>query len=178
MSFPSLETERLLLRPIRPNDAEALHPVLSNEELMTWWSSAPHKTLEETQKYVAANCKEPHSPTWAITLHGDDTAQGWVVLLPRREGLREIGYILNPDHWGSRIAKEAASRVIEHGFEDLNLRKIFADVDPDNAASVGLLMKLGFQQEAHLREEWETHIGVRDSLIFGLLKSEWQKPSS
>jgi len=57
---------------------------------------------------------------------------------------------------------------------DLKLRKIFADVDPDNMASVGLLKKMGFEQEAHLREEWETHIGVRDSLIFCLLRSEWR----
>jgi len=117
MTFPFLQTDRLLLRPIRLGDAEALYPVLSNEELMTWWSSAPHKSLAETQEYISANCKEPHSPTWAITLNDDDKAQGWVVLLPRRDGLREIGYILNPDHWGTGLAKEAVNRVIEHGPE-------------------------------------------------------------
>jgi len=173
MSFPSLKTERLLLRPIRSDDADALYPVFADETVMRWWASAPHQSPEETTSYVSANCAEPYSPTWAITQHGDDLAMGWVVLLPRREGLREIGYILNPNHWGSGIAREAVSRVIEHGFEDLKLRKIFADVDPDNEGSVGLLKRLGFQQEAHLREEWETHIGVRDSLIYGLLRSEW-----
>ena len=174
VSFPTLTTERLVLRPLRPDDAAALHPVLANEDLMIWWSSGPHQSLDETEKYVAANCAEPYSPTWAITFPDDDTAAGWVVLLPRRDGLREIGYILHPDHWGEGIAREAVSRVIGHGFNDLTLRKIYADVDPDNAASVGLLKRLGFRQEGYLREEWETHIGVRDSLIFGLLRSEWQ----
>lgn len=175
MTFPSLHTKRLVLRPLRLEDAAALHPVFANEELMTWWSSGPHQSLTETEEYVAGNCKEPHSPTWAITIDGNDRALGWVVLLPRREGLCEIGYILNPDYWGKGLALEAVTRVIEHGFNDLKLRKIFADVDPDNNASAGLLKRLGFQQEAHLREEWETHIGVRDSLIFGLLRSEWNE---
>ncbi len=175
MTFPSLNTKRLKLRPVRPEDAAALHPVFANEELMTWWSSGPHQSLNETEEYVAGNCKEPHSPTWVITTDGNDQALGWVVLLPRREGLREIGYILHPDYWGKGIALEAVTCVIDHGFSDLKLRKIFADVDPDNSASVGLLKRLGFQQEAHLRAEWETHIGVRDSLIFGLLCSEWNE---
>ena len=49
-----------------------------------------------------------------------------------------------------------------------------ADTDPDNVGSIKLLEKLGFQKEGHLRSEWETHIGVRDSLIFGLLREEWE----
>lgn len=174
MTFPSLKTGRLVLRPLRPDDASALHPIFANPQLMTWWSSGPHRSLGETQEYVLGNCSEPHSPTWAITFTDDDIAVGWVVLLPRRDGLREIGYILHPDYWRKGIAGEAVGCVIEYGFNELKLRKIFADVDPDNSASVGLLKKLGFRQEAHLREEWETHIGVRDSLIFGLLRSEWQ----
>lgn len=52
-------------------------------------------------------------------------------------------------------------------------RRVFADTDPDNRFSVGLLTKMGFVLEGHLRAEWETHIGVRDSLIFGLLRDEW-----
>ena len=52
-------------------------------------------------------------------------------------------------------------------------RRVFADTDPDNRFSIGLLQKLGFQLEGHLRAEWETHIGVRDTLLFGLLRDEW-----
>ena len=54
----------------------------------------------------------------------------------------------------------------------------FADVDPDNSASRRLLERLGFLLEGILREEWETHIGVRDTALYGLLKEErpWQLP--
>ena len=175
MSFPTLTTERLVLRPLRVSDADALHSIFADEDAMTWWSSGPHESVEETLAYISQNCEPPYSPTWAITIAGNDTAIGWVVLLPRRDGVREIGYILSRDNWGSGIAKEAASRVIEHGFDELKLRRIFADADPDNLASCGLLERLGFEKEGYLRQEWETHIGVRDSVLFGLLSHEWKK---
>jgi RimJ/RimL family protein N-acetyltransferase len=51
---------------------------------------------------------------------------------------------------------------------------VFADTDPENAPSIALLERLGFRREGLLRGEWETHIGVRDSLILGLLRDEWR----
>jgi RimJ/RimL family protein N-acetyltransferase len=51
-------------------------------------------------------------------------------------------------------------------------RRIFADTDPDNQPSIALLTRLGFTLEGRLRAEWQTHIGVRDSLIYGLLAEE------
>ena len=77
---------------------------------------------------------------------------------------------------GGGLAREAVGAVIAHGFGAMGLRRIFGDADPENAASIGTLAALGFMLEGRLREEWETHIGVRDSLIFGLLRHEWTPP--
>jgi RimJ/RimL family protein N-acetyltransferase len=176
MTFPILSTERLRLRPLRVDDAEALHPAFADEDLMRWWSSGPHKTVTETRDYVAQNCEGTRWQTWAITTVQDDMALGWVVLIRSEElpNVRELGYILNRAAWGAGIARESVGRVIQHGFEELGLRRICADVDPDNLPSIKLLKNLGFQQEAHLRHGSETHIGIRDSLIFGLLHDDWQ----
>ena len=59
---------------------------------------------------------------------------------------------------------------------DNGARRVFADTDPENDASIALLQRLGFRREGVLRAEWETHIGVRDSVILGLLKDEWRTP--
>lgn len=170
--LPTLTTERLVLRPLVEDDTAAMHIAMSDVDLMHWWSSAPHQTLEETRKYVAANAAQAQWLTWAITEDGGE-ALGWVVLTEHREGIRELGYILRRDHWGRGYAREAVRAVISHGWSAMGLRRIFADVDPENTSSVKLLVDLGFRQEGHLRGEWETHIGIRDSLIFGLLKEEW-----
>jgi len=173
MPAPTLTTARLVLRQLREDDAAALFSVLSDPEVMTWWSSGPHLSLAETETYVRGNAAEGQGfLCWAITA-GDDVALGWVILIDGKPGVKEVGYILRRDHWRSGIAREAVGRVIEHGFGDPNLRRIFADTDPENIGSIALLKRLGFQYEGRLRGEWETHIGVRDSLIYGLLRDEW-----
>ena len=172
MAVPSIKTKRLVLRQIVPSDAPALHDVLSDVELMTWWSSAAHTTLVETEVYVGRNASDTDGlHCWAITEAGL-RALGWVVLIEKRTGVAEIGYILSRDYWGTGYAREAVSAVVDHGFDMLRYRRIFADVDPENASSIRLLESIGFDREGRLRAEWETHIGVRDSLIFGLLKTD------
>lgn len=176
MPAPTLTTARLVLRQLRADDAAALFPVLSDAELMTWWSSGAHQSLAETVDYVARNAAEGQGwLCWAITIDGDDAALGWVILMDGKPGVGEIGYILHRDKWGGGIAREAVGRVVDHAFGDLGLRRIFADTDPENSGSIALLEHLGFQHEGRLRGEWLTHIGVRDSLILGLLREEWSR---
>lgn len=58
-------------------------------------------------------------------------------------------------------------------FREEGVRRVFADTDPDNAGSNQLLKRLGFTLEGRLRGDWETHIGVRDTNLWGLLAAEW-----
>jgi [ribosomal protein S5]-alanine N-acetyltransferase len=173
MTAPTLSTNRLVLRQIREMDAVALYKVLSDERVMTWWSSGAHKTVEETAAYLSWNAAIDQGHfCWAITSENDE-ALGWVILIEKRAAVYELGYILRRDQWARGFAKEACNVVIEFAFSALKARRLFADTDPDNVGSIALLRSLGFEQEGHLRGEWETHIGVRDSLIFGLLREEW-----
>lgn len=176
---PVLVTERLRLRTLQLDDAEALYPTLADAALMTWWSSAPHSSVEETRAYFAARIeRDPAWRCWAITLAGDDTAIGWVAAGEKRQGgVTEIGYLLARRHWGSGVASEAVSAVIDCLFAE-GQRRVFADTDPENGPSLALLERLGFRREGLLRGEWETHIGVRDSVILGLLKDEWAQRGS
>lgn len=173
IALPVLETARLRLRGIKPSDAEAMFPVLSDTTLMTWWSSAAHRDIAETRAYLTYTPDPDGMRSWAITLGDTDVAIGWVTVIRRRPGVNEIGYILARDHWGSGIAREALERVLDFIFDEEGQRRVFADIDPDNRASRALVERLGFTQEGTLRAEWETHIGVRDTVIYGLLRDEW-----
>lgn len=166
-----LETARLRLRPGGVADAEALHPAYTDPQVMQYWSDAPHTSIEETRASLSKQA--PEWRRWAITLKGDDTAIGMLAAGEKRQGnVTEIGYMLMRDHWGSGIAAEAVSALIDRIFAE-GQRRVFADTDPDNAASRGLLERLGFRLEGYLRGEWETHLGVRDTTLYGLLKEEW-----
>ncbi|WNO54753.1 GNAT family N-acetyltransferase [Stakelama saccharophila] len=170
---PVIETARLRLRRLVADDAEALYPGLSDPETMTWWSRAPLESPESTRDYLATRQKDGWR-AWAITRNDDDHALGWVSVGEKRQGgVSEIGYFLIRAAWGSGRAREAVAGVLDQLFRVEEKRRVFADTDPDNAASRGLLERLGFTPEGNLRGEWETHIGVRDSVIYGLLREEW-----
>lgn len=170
---PALATARLLLRERIEADAEALFPALSDPATMRWWSRAPITSLDECIDYLAAPDRDPAWRAWFITRHGDDRAMGWVSAGEKRQGgVSEIGYLLAPDAQGQGYAREAVAAVIDRLFAE-GQRRVFADTDPDNAPSNALLLALGFRREGLLRGEWETHIGVRDSVIWGLLREEW-----
>lgn len=171
---PVLVTDRLRLRPRAPNDAEAMFPTLSDPELMTWWSRAPFTSVEELRADLERT--DAAWRRWAITLADDDRAIGFVAAGEKRQGgVSEIGYVLAREHWGGGIAREAVSAVIDQLFAE-GQRRVFADTDPENTASIALVERLGFKREGILRGEWETHIGVRDAVILGLLREEWTSP--
>ena len=171
---PDILTERLRLRERAPGDAASLFPTLSDAELMTWWSRAPFTSVEEVRESFMPEGGWSGWRAWAITRQGDDRAIGYVAAGEKRQGaVCEIGYVLERAAWGSGIAHEAVSALIGYLFAS-GQRRVFADTDPDNTASNGLLTRLGFTLEGRLRGEWETHIGVRDSLIWGLLAEEWK----
>jgi len=174
VTAPMLKTGRLVLRQLRTDDAEELFKTLSDDLVMQYWSSGPHQNIDETKSYIAWNADaDAEHKCWAITFDGKE-AMGWVILLPHRKDSFELGYILGRPYWRQGYLSEAAEAVIDYAFRGLKARRVMADTDPDNEASIGLLTKLGFRKEGHLRAEWETHIGIRDSLIFGLLGEEWK----
>lgn len=171
-----LETPRLILRPRRADDAEALFPSFADPELMRYWSGPPHSSVDETRADFERHADDWRA--WAVTVRGDDTAIGMVAAGEKRQGhVSELGYLFARTHWGGGFAREAVSAVIDRIFAE-GQRKVFADTDPDNAASRGLLERLGFKLEGYLRAEWETHLGVRDTTLYGLLRDEWVAQSA
>lgn len=170
----TLATARLTLRPRTSDDAVALFATMADADVMRWWSRAPFGSVEDLRDHFAD--ASPDRRDWAVARTGDDRAIGFVGTHRRRAGVSEIGYLFAREAWGSGIAREAVSAVIAHLFAG-GERRLFADTDPDNAGSIHLLERLGFVLEGRLRAEWETHIGVRDTLLYGLLQDEWN-PSS
>jgi RimJ/RimL family protein N-acetyltransferase len=174
--LPPIESARLRFRSYRPEDADALHASLADPAFMHWWSRPPLESIEATRAYLGKPM-DPAWRAWFYTLKDDDTALGWVAAGEKRQGgVTEIGYVLAREHHGHGYAREAVGAVIEHLFAVENKRRVFADTDPENLRSRKLLESLGFQLEGILRHEWETHIGVRDTALYGLIKEEWIWP--
>ena len=170
--IPNLRTDRLLLRPGRLADAEPLHALWRDTAAMRWWSHPPHDTLEQSRAKMASMLAAEGWRLWVGTLAGEPI--GTVNVHAHRPGVAEIGYGFVPARWGGGLAREAVAAVLDQLFRAEGHRRVFADTDPDNAGSNRLLEHLGFRVEGRLRDEWETHLGVRDALIWGMLAGEWR----
>jgi ribosomal-protein-alanine N-acetyltransferase len=85
----------------------------------------------------------------------------------------EIGYVLGRQHWGAGYMLEAMKGFVKFAFEEMDLRRLEAEIDPRNAASAKLLGRLGFVREGLLRQRWDLKGEVTDSGLYGLLRAEW-----
>jgi [ribosomal protein S5]-alanine N-acetyltransferase len=85
----------------------------------------------------------------------------------------ELGYVLGREHWRQGHAVEALRTVCSHAYTAMGLRRIEAEVNPDNTASNAVLRALGFVQEGRLRQRWTAKGRSYDTLIYGCLADEW-----
>ncbi|GIK49198.1 MAG: GNAT family N-acetyltransferase [Hyphomonadaceae bacterium] len=166
---PRLEAPGVVLRPLETADAEALFAAHGDAQTHTYWSSPAHKSVEETRQYITDTLAVAGAHAWAITESGGE-ALGRIALFVQREGVGEIGVIMRPEAAGRGLASKALALVVAHGFGPLGLHRIAADIDPDNANSISLFLRAGFQREGLLRGAWKTHLGIRDSIIMAKLR--------
>lgn len=159
----SLETERLILRPVLVSDQTALEAVFCDPEVMRYGPGAqsPDWVREWIQKCRADAEKNGGLRSWAVVIRTTDTVVGYCGLLhlPDLDGRPEveIGYRLAQAHRGHGYATEAAAAVLKHGLEALALKRLVARVDPHNSASIRVVEKLGMRYEREVMLEGYTY---------------------
>jgi len=164
-----LRTERLLLRPARADDLEAIHEILSDPRAMAYWSSLPHRTLDQSRDWLQSmiGVQLPEGEDLIIEHDGKVIGKAGLWRFP------EIGFILHPDYWGRGYAHEALSLVLDRGFSVHGLAKVEADVDPRNLASLKLLQRLGFRETGRKERTWLIGDQWCDSVYLELVAADW-----
>jgi RimJ/RimL family protein N-acetyltransferase len=179
--LPTLTGARVRLRWLTESDTDALYEVFSNEEVMRYGSRPPFESREDARELVARieRCFSDKSLfQWGIADVRDDQVLGTCTLfsVDARHLRAELGYALGRASWGKGIMREALDVLLRYAFETLGLRRLEADVDPRNAASIRSLERLGFVREGYLRERWFLGGETQDALFYGLLRREWKRP--
>ena len=175
---PELTTPRLLLRPLREDDAAALFAVFSDPAVMRYWSTAPWTDRAQADHRIASDA-DAHARGEHLALgierRDDGRLIGRCTLFDLWPSCRraQVGYGLHASAWGQGLAAEAVGALLCHGFEAMDLNRVEADIDPRNSASARLLQRLGFTREGLLRERWIVDGEVSDSEIHGLLRREF-----
>ncbi len=173
-----LQTERLLLRPLRESDMPAFAAYRADPEVSRYQSwigcseEEARSLLEEQRRTVA------FAPgTWlqlAMELQGGGALVGdCAVHVLEDARLAEIGFTLAPAHQGRGYATEAVRAVLDHLFAAREAHRVSAVVDARNAPSVALLERVGMRREAHfVRAAWFKGEWA-DEYVYAVLRDEW-----
>ncbi|WP_223702131.1 GNAT family N-acetyltransferase [Sutcliffiella deserti] len=173
----TLETTRLTLRPMQLEDAERIEELASDYELAKTTLTVPHPyPIGGAKDFIERMGGAKDIVTFAIIDKEKESLIGLISnkLTPAYER-GELGYWIGRPYWGQGYGTEAATAVIEHGFTDLKLNKIFAGAYADNPGSWRIMEKVGMSYEG----TWKQH-AVRfgkyvDLVYYGLLKEDYKK---
>ena len=161
----------MILRGFRREDIQDLFEYLSDEETVRFESHQP-MDLRETEQEL--NERITSDEMIAVVRKAYQKLIGNLCLGKRDYDSREIGYVFHKRYWRQGYAKESCSALIQKTFSE-GIHRIYAECDPCNEASWRLLESLGFDREAHFRENvcfWKDEEGNpiwKDTYVYSLL---------
>ncbi|MDN5727636.1 MAG: GNAT family N-acetyltransferase [Propionibacteriales bacterium] len=189
MTSPTIDwprrTDRLSLRPLRPDDLDQLFKISADPEVSRWLLDV----VTDPERYRVDQLNTLNDPTNFSSVieregaiigeafgHLQD-AMGQSVadpdLLTHREA--SIGYVLDPAHAGNGYATEVTAELLRMAFDELGVRRVTAGCFADNRASVRVLEKNGFRREQYgVADSWHAELGWIDGCTYAILEQQWR----
>jgi RimJ/RimL family protein N-acetyltransferase len=171
------------LRSLESGDVDAVHALISRMDVVRHMRFSLC-SREESQKFLCDSLLESPSDPWRSivrAISGSPRSDlvglcGVVILRGAEEG--EIWYLVEPESWGKGIATEAAKHLLDLGFGELSLHRIWATCLPENPASARVLEKVGMRKEGFLVKNLKIHGVWKSSFLYAILAEEWSRASS
>jgi [ribosomal protein S5]-alanine N-acetyltransferase len=175
-----LRTSRLILRPLEYGHLDCMLPLISAREVAATTLRIPHPyTRKDAEDYFRAmeiEIGKGKMLRLSIFIAPSDEYCGSVGLhIEREHGRAEMGYWIGVPFWGRGYASEAARAVVEYGFSELGLNRIFATVFGGNTASRRVAEKAGMKYEGCMRQHVNKWEQLLDMEIYGVLAADWRK---
>ncbi|WP_215115268.1 GNAT family N-acetyltransferase [Exiguobacterium sp. s80] len=177
--LPTLETDRLLLRPMRQEDVDDLFAYTQDEETaryVTWNANQTVEQAEQFLTYVLSNYEQGKQAPWAIEWKATGQMIGtidFIHLLLDENKQAELGYALSRQFWGKGIVTEVVERVLDFGFEALQLERIQARCMEPNVGSARVMEKVGMTYEGTLRRLIFVKGTFHDVKMYSILREEY-----
>ncbi len=176
--FTTLETERLLLRRLRESDIAPFLAHRNDPEVARYQDWEGCTKAEARGMILAHERGEPFFPgewfQFAVELKETEALVGDLGFRISEDGKQgEVGYTLAREHWGKGYATEAVSRLLDHAFGVLNLHRVYAIVDQENAPSAAVLERIGLRREGAFVENAWFKGRWSSEYLYATLRKEW-----
>jgi ribosomal-protein-alanine N-acetyltransferase len=148
-----LETDRLILRRLLPDDLDNLFALYSDPEVRRYFPEGTltyAETKEELDWFLNGHPEHPQLGLWATIYKETNQFIGRCGLLPwtiDQHAEVEVAYLLAKAYWGQGLGTEAAQGILDYGFEQLHLSRLICLIDRDNQASIKVARKIGMTFE-------------------------------
>ena len=162
----SIETERLILREVLPEDEDGFFELESNPNVHTYLGDSPvtdREQLKNVIQHIRRQYEENGIGRWAVTDKLNGVFMGWAGLKLIREEINginnfyDLGYRLIEKYWGKGIATEAAKASADHAFNILGADVLYGMCDSKNKASEKVLLNTGLKFKAQFIHEGIHH---------------------
>jgi ribosomal-protein-alanine N-acetyltransferase len=183
LHFFTIETPRLLLREITPNDVSGIFSLYSDYNVLRYTDNELHTNLTDSELFIndiQHNFNTEHAICWGITLKPNTEIIGTIRLyhIDRKHCFVSIGNLLAPGYWNRGIMTEAQYHIVEFAFNHLNMHRLEAQVFVGNTASIRTFNKLNFTNEGILRENFLIEGIFENSYLFSILKNEFVRQTA
>lgn len=175
-----LKTERLILREFNESDWEATLAYQSDPEYLRFYPWTQRTELDVRAfirmfiDWSRENPRKKHQVAIVLRESGELIGNGGIRKQTADATIAELGYELDRRYWGQGYATEAARALVDYGFRELKLHRIWAHCIAENTASAHVLEKIGMNYEGCLREsEWMKQRWW-NILLYAALASEWK----
>lgn len=178
--IPTLETPRLLLRRIRPEDAKDMYDYAKRPEVtkyLTWFCHDSPAYTEEYLRYLQKSYKQGTFYDWGLELKESGRFIGTCgfTCIDEDHNFAEVGYVLHPEYHGQGLMTEALKEVIRFGFEVLCVERIEAKHMEGNERSAAVMKRCGMQYEGLLRRRMIIKNNYESIHLYSILKQEFDK---
>ncbi len=178
-AHPVLETERLVLRAFRTDDASRVQRLAGDEAVArTTFLPYPYQTghAESWIRHQEEDYFAGRLTNFAIELRSTRELIGSIgLMLEPAYRHAQLGYWLGVAYWGRGYGTEAAKAVMAYGFNELQLHRIHAAHFSNNPASGRILIKLGMRHEGRQREHYLRFNVFEDAELYGILRREFEE---
>lgn len=173
---PTLETERLRLRPLKLSDAPAVQEYVSDARVAEMTSQIPHPYPELGAEEWIRGHGSGEETVFARARKKDDEMIGAIGIRPESHGLAaEIGFWVGIPYWGHGFCTEAAREILRYCFEELGIQRVWAGHIAGNEASGRVQQKIGIKHEGYSPWAIFRFGEPKDRVLFGIIRPDWEE---
>ncbi len=175
--MPILQTERLILRPFRREDAADVFAYACNPNVSRFTTWQTHGSVADAEAYIEMVLgRQEDEQTWAICLREEGRAIGAIEFGVKGGGVAEFHYVLREESWNKGLMTEAARAVLAWGFENYpEVNRVVTRALTENVASQRVMAKCGLKFEKVRVEVWKKVGREVEQSEYGMSRAEWSR---